>query len=335
MRYYAITTFVLSALYQFNFIQQANLDFKGLFWSSFVKNGILFFYILYISISHIPISLTNLALCQIVAAIPSALVAFLFAKKYLHFSHNIDWFWIKKLFHYGKYTFGTNIATMAYKSVDKTVLGRLLLDSVSTYDLALRVNNLAEVPTTTLATILFPQSAKRNHEDGVGAAKYLYEKSVGTLLAIILPLVIFILVFAGWIVYFIGSEKYFAAIPILRLTIFYGFFMAYAIQFGTVLDSIGKPKINFLITSLGACVNLLCNYVFIKQFGLLGAPYGTLIAMTIMFTIMQTILYKSIGVQTLHTFQYMIAFYKSIYTHLKSLVERKVLKTIPLKDLNS
>ena len=30
---YALTTFAMSALYQFNFIQQANMDFKGLFWS--------------------------------------------------------------------------------------------------------------------------------------------------------------------------------------------------------------------------------------------------------------------------------------------------------------
>ena len=131
--------------------------------------------------------------------------------------------------------------------------------------MALRVNNLAEVPTTTLATILFPQSAKRNHAEGVSAAKYLYEKSVGVLLALIIPLIAFILIFANVIVNIIGSEKYAAAVPVLRLTIFYGFFMAFAIQFGTVLDSIGKPKINFLITALGACVNLCSNYFFIKR----------------------------------------------------------------------
>ena len=35
---YAGTTFILSALYQFNFIQQANMDFKGLFWSIVFDN---------------------------------------------------------------------------------------------------------------------------------------------------------------------------------------------------------------------------------------------------------------------------------------------------------
>ncbi len=317
LQIYAATTFILSALYQFNFIQQANLDFKGLFWSSFVKNGILFFYVLYLFLSHSGIQLIELARCQIIAALPAALVAFFFARKYLDFSKTIDWGWVRKLFHYGKFTFGTNISTMAYKSVDKTVLGRLLLDSVSTYDLALRVNNLAEVPTTTLATILFPQSARRNHEEGPAAAKYLYEKSVGVLLGLILPLIVFILVFADLIVHVIGGAKYADSAPILRLTIFYGFFMAFAIQFGTVLDSIGKPKTNFLITTLGACVNLTCNYIFIKRFGLFGAPYGTLTAMTIMFIVMQRILYTRIGVRTGHTLRYMIAFYKNIFSRVR------------------
>ncbi|MDZ7877364.1 MAG: flippase [Saprospiraceae bacterium] len=324
---YAGTTFISSALYQFNFIQQANMDFKGLFWSSCVKNGGLFFYILFVKFTNSTYNLSNLALVQLLTTIPAALVAFGFARKYFKLSTTLDWAWVKKLLDYGKYTFGTNLSTMAYKSVDKMMLGRMLLGTLSTYDLSIKINNLAEVPTMTLASILFPQSAKRAGTEGSNSAKYLYEKSVGILLAIILPVVVVILLGADIIVQIIGSEKYASAAPVLRLTIFYGIFMAFAMQFGTILDSVGKPKLNFLITTLSAVTNLVFNYIFIKQFGLYGAAYGSLIAMSLMFAVMQLILRRLFQVDILNCFTYAMTFYKDFYGKAMAFLNKKNLKT--------
>ncbi len=327
---YAGTTFVLSALYQFNFIQQANLDFKGLFWSSFVKNGILFFYVLSIKLTNNHFELSHLAWCQLLAALPAALIAYSFAKKYFVLDKKLDWEWVEKLFHYGKYTFGTNMATMTYKNVDRFILGFFVLDKVSTYDLAIKVNTLTEVPTMTLASILFPQSARRSSdtEGGDSSAKFLYEKSVGVLLAILLPAVIFILLFADIIIPIIGSEKYMESVPLLRITILYGIFTAFAMQFGTILDSIGKPKLNFYITCLGALVSLGLNAFFIKYFGLYGAAYGSLLAMTIMFIVMQTVLKRLLNVNTASTLIYMVGFYKEIWSKISGFINKKTLKTV-------
>ena len=329
---YAGTTLVLSGLYQFNFIQQANLDFRGLFWSSFIKNGLLFFYVLYLKLTNNAFNLNHLAICQWVAAIPATFAAYLFARKYFVLDRKLDWHWVKKLFHYGKYTFGTNMATMTYKNVDRLILSMFLLDKVSTYDLAIKINTLTEVPTMTLAAILFPKSAqnasKIQNTEGVNTAKYLYEKSVGVLLAILLPAVLFVLIFADLIIWVIGSEKYMESAPILRVTIFYGVFMAFAMQFGTILDSIGKPKLNFYITLLGAVINLSFNFIFIKWLGLYGAAYGSLTAMTIMFIIMQIILNRLLGIKAWHTLNYMMAFYKEIWEKLSVFLNKKALKTV-------
>ena len=329
---YAGTTLVLSGLYQFNFIQQANLDFRGLFWSSFIKNGLLFFYVLYLKLTNNAFNLNHLAICQWVAAIPATFAAYLFARKYFVLDKKLDWHWVKKLFHYGKYTFGTNMATMTYKNVDRLILSMFLLDKVSTYDLAIKINTLTEVPTMTLAAILFPKSAqnasKIQNTEGVNTAKYLYEKSVGVLLAILLPAVLFVLIFADLIIWVIGSEKYMESAPILRVTIFYGVFMAFAMQFGTILDSIGKPKLNFYITLLGAVINLSFNFIFIKWLGLYGAAYGSLTAMTIMFIIMQIILNRLLGIKAWHTLNYMMAFYKEIWEKLSVFLNKKALKTV-------
>lgn len=328
LQVYALTTLVLSGLYQFNFIQQANLDFKGLFWSGFFKNGLLFFYVLYLKLTNGSFDLLHLVICQLLAAFPATGIAYWFAKKYFVLYPSVDWQWVKKLFHYGKYTFGTNVATMIYKNVDRLILSAFLLDKVSTYDLAIKVNTLTEVPTMTLAAILFPQSARRaaknlSSDNGQNTAKYLYEKSVGVLLGILLPAVIFVLIFADVIIQIIGSEKYSDSAPILRVTIFYGIFMAFAMQFGTILDSIGKPKLNFYITLLGAVTNLSLNYLSIQIWGLYGAAYGSMAAMTVMFMIMQMTLNRLLGINPLNTLMYMAAFYKEIWYKAKGLLSKK------------
>lgn len=43
---YAITTFLLTPHFQLTFLQQANMDFKGVFWSNIVKQGTLFGFIM-------------------------------------------------------------------------------------------------------------------------------------------------------------------------------------------------------------------------------------------------------------------------------------------------
>jgi lipopolysaccharide exporter len=323
LRIYGLTTLVYALLFQFNYVQQAFLDFRGLFWSSFVRNGGLFAYIAYLWWHGQPFELWQLAVCQLFVAFPAAAVAWSFARRYQRYTWQIDWAWVHKMFAYGRYTMGTNIATMVYKSVDQTLLFRYLASSLSTYNLAIRVNTLAEVPTMTLAAILFPQSARRMASEGVSAARYLYEKSVGVLLALILPFVLGIMLFAPLIVLILGGSKYADAVPLLRWTILYGIFTVYAVQFGTMLDSIGMPRANFYITSFGAMVNLLCNLFFVQRFGLYGAIYGSLLAMSIMFCIMQWYLHRRIGSLPWRAFAHIFPFYRQMWAKGLSILGKK------------
>ena len=64
----------------------------------------------------------------------------------------------------------------------------------------------------------------------------------------------------------------------------------------------------------------ICNYFFITWFGVFGAAYGSLVAMTTMFIIMQVVLKRLFNVQILNTFHYMVAFYKDIFQKIKQLL---------------
>ena len=312
---YCLTTVALIPFFQSNYIQQANLDFKGIFWGNLVKGGVLFSYILYAFLKKEGISLVDLAVVQIVAAILASIVSWAFANKFAKFSRHIDWGWVERLLNFGIFVFGTNLSTQLFKNVDKILLGLLPGGgkvAVALYDAAIRVTNLTDVPTASMATMLFPQSARRV-QDGKDAVKQLYEKAVGAIMAFMVPCIIGVMLFAEWIILIVAGKEYGESANLLRITILFGVFMPYAVQFGTVLDSIGRPRINFFYTLGSLVITALFNYIFILKYGAYGAAAGTLLAYAITFVFMQLFLHKHLNVNPLNPFLYMVDFYKKLF----------------------
>jgi len=312
LRIYALTNIALLLFFQFNYIQQANLDFRGIFWANFVRQGLFFIFVLYLFISNATFTLQQLAVLQIFAALAGSFTAYLFCRKFLSFSGKVDKGWINKLFGFGIFVFGTNIFTMLFKSTDKLLLGAfssITAAGVALYETAIKITNLTDVPTLSMASILFPQSARRSSQ-GKGAVKDLYEKAVGAILSLMVPAIIFVLIFAYYIIIIVASEKYVGSVEILRITILYGLFIPYAVQFGTVLDSIGMPRTNFLFTVFNFALLVLIDFFFIKHFGIMGAAYGTLLTYILTTIIMQYYLYKKLNVNPFKPFVYIFYFYK-------------------------
>ena len=317
-QFYIITLFLLIPFYQFNYIQQANLDFKGIFWSNFVRKGMFFTFIAVLFFGGWEISVFSLVIFQMIGAFSGSLVSYYFARKYLAFSRKVDMAWVKQLFDYGKYVFGTNLSTMLYKNIDRLMLGSLLTEvAVAVYDLAIKITNLIDVPAISVASVVFPQGAKKAKDEGIQAIQVLYEKSVGAILCLILPFILFILIFPQLPIALIGGEKYLDTIPLLRITILFGLFLPFAIQFGTVLDSIGRPKINFYFTLLGMLLNVGLNYLFISNLGVVGAAYGTLTTYGITFVLQQIVLYHFFKIKAHRAFGYIPTLYMEAYKIIK------------------
>jgi len=303
--YYVLTIFALLPSSQFEYIQHSKGDFSGVFMANFVRYSMIFLYIVIGFYFGGDLSLLTLVNFQTFAALCGSLVAFIYVRKYLSFSPKVNKEWFYKLFHYGKFTFGTNISSMLNKNIDQAMIGGMLgTASVAVYAAAIKISTLIEAPTLSVASIVFPQSAKRMKEEGAPAVKYLYERSVGVLLAIIFPALVFTLIFPKYIILIIAGDGYLDTVPILQVTILYSFFVPYLRQFGTVLDSIGKPKLNFYFVIGGAGLNALFNYFFISRYGVIGATYGTLSSFVIVFILNQLILSRIIGVETKNTFYY-------------------------------
>ena len=307
---YTITTLVMIPMQHFIFVQIAHLDFKGPMLANFIRGGVLFVFIAFLFVSSKAMPLTSLAYVQIIGAIGGSIVSFFFARKYYKFSKEIDWAWVSKLLKYGSFTFLTNLSTMLYKSIDKWMLGALLSSvSVALYEICMKVNNLLEAPTQAIAQIVFPKSAQKGESEGPEAIKTLYESAVGAILAIVIPAVIFIFLFPKFVVLFIGGTDFVDAVPILTITVFYALFLPFANQFGTILDSIGKPQTNLFFTLLGALINIVSNYFFIVKYGVIGAAYGTITTYVITFILNQIVLNKMFKVNWWRAFMSIPNFY--------------------------
>jgi len=168
---------------------------------------------------------------------------------------------------------------------------------------------LVEAPAFSIAAVVFPKSAEKMALEGPTGVRNLYERSVGATLAVILPFVVFVLVFAEPIIRIFAGSQYLESANILRLTAFFGLFMPFAVQFGTVLDSTGKPAVNFAYTFFTALLNLGLSYVFIQKFGLFGAAYSTLTGYALSFLLMQNYLYREFKINALRAFLQVPIFY--------------------------
>ncbi|HEY4877173.1 MAG TPA: oligosaccharide flippase family protein, partial [Puia sp.] len=149
-------------LSQFQWIEQGNLSFKGILVTNTIRQGGFFFYILICFILQINVQLMHLVYAQIVCALIGAIVQYFFIKKQLLFSSKINMSWVKQLFNYGKFVFGTSISAILTGTINQMMLGALLSSAAAgAFNIAVRILNLAAIPSNVAGTIVFPQSARR------------------------------------------------------------------------------------------------------------------------------------------------------------------------------
>lgn len=315
---YFFSNIAATFLYHFNFVQQSHLEFRGIFWATFCQRGLLLVWVLFCAFSGRELRLFEMSLALLAGVLGAAALSFLFASPFLSPWRGISKAWLLKLIAYGKYVLGTNLSAMLYKNADKLVLGKLLGPAAfAVYDAAGKVTQLVEAPAFSIAAVVFPQSAEHMKDGGPAAAAGLYERSVGATLAIILPFVLFVLVFAEPVMLLFAGPAYADAAGILRLTAFFGLFMPYAVQFGTLLDATGRPALNFAYTIFTAALNILLSYWFIRHVGLMGAALATLTGYGISFLLMQRLLYREYGVCFWRAWKYIPEFYTRIYKRLR------------------
>lgn len=295
-------------------IEQASFSFTGVFVTNLARQLVMLSYPAYCYATNTILNLEFLVWLQITSIIVSTAITIKYTKKYLKFSKRVDYGWVKKILSFGVFTFGISLSSILAGSIDQMMLGWFLsATATGIFSVALRITSLTEIPTMAMASIVYPQLSKRISTEGDQSAKYMYERSVGVILAMLIPSIIIILIFSGPVLNFIADDKYNESLPLLKITLITCLFSPFGRQAGTVFNSAGKAKLNFGLVITSALTIIVCNYFMIKSHGIIGAALGTLLANVINISVALYFLNKIFRINAINTFIYAYKFYPEFY----------------------
>lgn len=318
LRIYALSNLVFVPFSHFEYLQQARLDFKGIFLSHLIRSIVPTTFILFMASIKLEFSLNSLAIVSLVGNVIGTGTCIYFGFTYRHPLKKPTWTSVRYMLGFGKYSLGTNFGALTVRNMDSWMLGKMLsTESVAQYNPAIRISNLVEIPTLTIANLVFPKMAQSYDGSDYKASSELYERSLGVLLGIMIPIAFFMFFFSDWIVLIVAGKNYMESGYLLKITAFYVLFIPFGRQFGVLLDAVRKPKVNFYFVIGTAILNVVISYLFIARWGIAGAAFGTLITYVIRFIFQQVILYKVFGIFTSRIFPNVLRFYSDVFAMIR------------------
>lgn len=199
----------------------------------------------------------------------------------------------KRLFNYGKFSLGTNIALPIFKMTDHVITSVLYSAAlVAPLSICIRLTNIAEIPSQVLSEIVFPKSAALYAKGEKKSLSIVYERAVSYGLVLVFPGVLFSLIFPEFLLWLVAGSKYTSYTHLLRISMLVCLLMPFLRQFGTITDASNKPYINMRMMFTLAAINIPSCWFFIHHFGLVGAAYGVLISHIVIFIINYFVLRK-------------------------------------------
>lgn len=308
--HYPIYAFCQIPFLYFSAIEQANFSFRNQYYSNLLRNSLFIGLLAYIVILKIDFPVYHLPLIQAIAVLFGGIYLFVANRKSINLSREIDFNWLKKLIGFGKYVFGSNVISILFTNIDQILIGYFFNTKfVATYNTAMRVGNFSDIPMTSVASIVYPKSTQRLQSIGLKGLRHLYERSVGLILAFVIPSLLILILFANQIVKFIATEAYLDAIPSIYIILFFSLFKPFIKYFGIAVEALDKPHYNFNLMMNLLIVNFVIDIFLIPKYGLVGAALGSLIALITGSMIAVLILKKLIDVQYKRIFKYTFSFY--------------------------
>ena len=304
---------------------QAHFKFRHIFFGYCIKQG---FFLLGIVILHFilksHITLVTLVQIQIVAMFATLVLFAVAASQYFQKGWQMNRLVAREMFHYAKYTFGSNLFTMIARSSDSFLTAnRTLSDAViGYYNIVGRMTNMIDVPSLAVSDVLFPKNVIDMASEGKKLVRYNFERMIGGILSFILPVSLVMFLFPGFIIRTLASEKYLPAIPILQVTMVFSCIRPFFYLFGATMDAIGKPNLNFWVAVFYMPFHLFCISEGLHLFGWIGSLYATVTSSTICCMVLFFILNKTIGITLKGIIGYILITYKDLYNYISVIFKK-------------
>lgn len=222
--------------------------------------------------------------------------------------------WVRQIILFGRFGMGTNLCSMLFQRADVMLLGAFVSPAaLGIYNVATRIITYLDFPLNALGLALLPKIASEHQVSGFEGVIKLYERSVGWLLAMTLPIAVGTFFGSDIIIYWMAGSKYSEAAVLVKILALAGLVKPWGRLFGVTLDAVGKPHWNFRMLLLSMVITIIINLIFIPSWGILGAAIATSLSIVITILIGQIMLHKWLPVKVLSSFEHIMPTYQAIF----------------------
>jgi stage V sporulation protein B len=153
------------------------------------------------------------------------------------------------------------------------------------YNSALTVGRIPYYAFYFLTIILLPKISQSTAKGVTKETKTIMQKTFRFLFMFLIPIITLLSFFSYSAINFFYGSKYLSAGPALSVLAFGLGFLTVFYILTFVLNGAGRNKAPLVIAFIGAILNAILNYIFIKNWGLVGSAWATTITAFIIMTI--------------------------------------------------
>jgi len=230
---------------------------------------------------------------------------------------------------FGKYTTFTLIGTNLLRSADTLIisLSPLGTAAVALYSIPMKLTELQQIPLRSFVATAFPKMSKASIQGKIQEVKDIFYTYSGAMSYLFIFVSLFTFVFADFFVLILGGKQYlgidpitgFNTVTIVRIFSVYGLLLPIDRMTGVCLDSINRPKINFIKVFYMVIANVVGDLIAIFIFKSLNmVAAGSIIFTIIGIWVGFYYLSKELTLEYSQIFRSGIDFYKSMYLNFRS-----------------
>jgi O-antigen/teichoic acid export membrane protein len=246
-QWYPLLAFITLPFNNAQSVLQAQLRFDKMLWLRLLNVGTFMLFLLANLFLQYDISVILWA--YLISNLISSILASSLNWDGIRYIFNTKIESVKTILNFGKYTTGTLIGSNLLKSSDTFIIGLspfLGPLGVALYSIPLKLTEIIEIPLRSFAATAFPGMSKASLENNQEEVKRIFYANAGGTTFLMVPLMLFSFVFAEEIVFILGGSDYIITANIFRIFCIYGLLLPIDRFIGVALDSVNRPKSNFI-----------------------------------------------------------------------------------------
>jgi len=266
LKYFSLISIITLPSFMANCVVQADKRFDKLLWLRIMTQG-SFTLVIFVLALLGKITLNSVLITYALSNLFSSLVVLLLNWTMVSSVKYADRKTIIELFHFGKYSMGTNISSNLFSVTNTFVINFLIGPAaLAIFNLGGKLLQIIEIPMNSFAASGMPILSSYYNRGESSNMMYTLKKLIGMMTVALVPMVIIALIFAEPIIQLVGGKGYTSneAPNLFRLFMVLSLLSPADRFFALGLDVIHQPKINFYKILVMLVVNLIAVLIGIS-----------------------------------------------------------------------